>query len=220
MTLAKFKAIPSLADVQASVTGASGPPRERDHVRIRLLLVSPFGDRFSNRNRTPRGIAALALLLTGCAPVAAGALVPRSAVAPQYRTLYLGLDGGTLSQPPLVAATAVSALAARFPPPSPGQLHRELQGLGSQLYLGITLGRLSCRDDYLAKVRYGPGARLTLTVAQHQLAPGAACFELIGPVRYQVLALPLQQFPGRLRLSIVVQRPLGTPRDQMAVLLP
>jgi len=162
----------------------------------------------------------VALLISGCATAAAGTGLPSSASAASYRSLYLGLEGAGLGQPPLLAETTISTLEADFPPPSAARLQSELKRLGPELYLGITLARLSCRDDYLAQVSYGPGAVVTLTVVQRQLPPGAACFELIGPVRYQVVALPLRQFPGRLRLSIMVNRPSGTAGNRASVRLP
>ncbi|MGA9919653.1 MAG: hypothetical protein WBR23_00085 [Candidatus Dormiibacterota bacterium] len=160
------------------------------------------------------------LLFSSCATVVAGAGLPRTASAASYLTLYRGLVKPAVVPPPLLAETSLAALQVDFPATSPTQLHHELRGLGPQLYLGLTLSRVSCRDDYLAHVTDGPGALLTLTVAVHQLPPRSACFELIGPVMYQVLALPLKRFPRQLTLSIVVKRPSGSPADQVSVRLP
>lgn len=190
--------------------------------------MTPIGDRpLPNRPAqlpTWARLASLALagalLCASCATVVAGSGLPGSTTPASYRSLYVGLDRADLTQPPLLAKTSISALGADFPPTSPARLHKELQGLGPQLYLGLTLARLSCRDDYLAQLTYGPGALLTLTVAQHELPPGSACFELIGPFMYEVVALPLKQFPRHLTVSIVVKRPSGAPADQASLRLP
>ncbi len=180
------------------------------------------GHRPQLRVRTALGLLALvgALVGSGCATVAASSGLPKATSPVSYRSLYVGLDRAELAQPPLLAATSISELEADFPPTSSARLRHELRGLGPQLYLGITLARFSCQDDYLADVTYGPGALLTLTVAKHQLPPGRACFELIGPLMYQVVALPLKEFPHPLTLSIVVNRPSGMAADQSSFRLP
>jgi hypothetical protein len=221
-TVAKFKWYPSQDDLLASVTGASLGDRERAASRRRLSLVSPTSRRprhgADSRHRVRTALGSLALvvaaLVSGCAGAAASARLPDSATSANYRSLYVGLDHVGVTQPPLLVATSISAVESHFPPPSPARLHRELLGVGPELYVGVTLARLSCRDNYLAKVTYGPGALLTLSVVQHQLPPGKACFELIGPVMYQVVALPLDQFSPHLGLAIVVHRPPGRPGNQ------
>lgn len=160
------------------------------------------------------------LLFSSCAPAVAGAGLPSTTSPASYRSLYAGLDQPELVLPSLLAETSIAALQADFPATSPPRLRHELQGLGPQLYLGLSLTRLSCRDDYLAHLTYGPGALLFLAVAQRRLPPRSACFELIGPVMYQVLALPLDQFPRHVTLSIVVKRPSGNLGDRVSVRLP
>jgi hypothetical protein len=134
-------------------------------------------------------------LFSTCATALAGAGWPSTASAASYRSLYQGLDKSDLVQPPLLAETSLAVLQADFPTTSPTRPRRELRGLGPQLYLGLTLARL-------------------------KPPPRSACFELIGPVMYQVLALPLKQFPRHRSLSIVVKRPSGSPGDQVSVRLP
>ncbi|MGH7667665.1 MAG: hypothetical protein ACREN1_10245 [Candidatus Dormibacteria bacterium] len=142
------------------------------------------------------------------------------AVPLKYQSLYLGLDGGGLSQPALMARTSYAAIEKYFPEPQSASPTPRANAQGGQLYVGLTLGRLTCRNYYLARARYGPGLVVTLTVRQRRLPPRMACFELIGPVRYQLLALPLGQFPGHARLTVVVQRPPGASGEQVRRHLP
>jgi hypothetical protein len=116
-----------------------------------------------------------------------------------------------------LAQLSLNPIEHTFPPPAS---FRRPTGLSGYLFVGLTLGRLSCRNYYLDKVRYSSGGGpLTLTVAQHALPPGHACFELIGPPRYQVLALPRPRFSSRTTLSIVISRPLGQ-TDRTSITLP
>jgi len=227
-TLAKFKEMPPLADVLASVTGASTGAGERASSTARLTHVDLVSCRPrpapSCRRPARTALGALALLgaalFSGYATAVASGSMPAATTAVSYRSLYLGLDHSGVSQPPLMARLRLSALAGDFPPPSKRQLDRALHGLGPALYLGIKLDRLRCPDDYLTRVTYGPGPLLTAFVVRHRLAPGEACFQLMGPVRYQVLALPLAQFPRQLRVTIAVERPGGGPGNQTSLQLP
>ncbi|MGC1184640.1 MAG: hypothetical protein WBA31_05740 [Candidatus Dormiibacterota bacterium] len=131
-------------------------------------------------------------------------------------SLYVGLDSLNRA-PALLASTNLATVEARFPAPHSYAFQRRFQG---EFFVGLTLGRLSCRNFYLAKVHFGPRAQLTLTVAQRLLAPGHACFELIGPPRYQVLVLPLSPFPPHSTLAIVVKRPRPSPGAETSLALP
>ena len=78
----------------------------------------------------------------------------------------------------MLAGADLAAVEASFPPPAKYKFSRRFNG---EFFVGLTLGRLSCRNFYLAKVHFGPGEEPPLTVAQHGLAPGHACFELMAP---------------------------------------
>lgn len=130
--------------------------------------------------------------------------------------MYLGLESLNVA-PALLASTNLATVEAGFPPPHGYTFQRRFKG---EFFVGLTLGRLSCRNFYLAKLHFGPGAQLTLTVAQRRLAPGHACFELIGPPRYQVLVLPLSAFPRHSTLAIMVKRPLGSSGAHTSLTLP
>lgn len=154
------------------------------------------------------------LLLAGCGS-APRVSDPAPSGIPSF-SMYLGLDSlGTA--PALLASTNLATVEAGFPPPHGFTFKRRFEG---EFFVGLTLGRLSCRNFYLAKVHFGSGAQLTLTVAQHRLAPGHACFELIGPPRYQVLVLPLSAFPPHSTLAIVVRRPAGSSGAATSLTLP
>jgi hypothetical protein len=142
------------------------------------------------------------LLLAGCAGAPRISDPPAPVGIASY-SLYVGLDSLDRA-PAVVASTNLATVEASFPPPAKYKFARRFNG---EFFVGLTLGRLSCRNFYLAKVNFGPEEQLTLTVAQHVLAPGHACFELIGPPRYQVLVLPLSAFPPHTTLVIVVKRP-------------
>jgi hypothetical protein len=154
-------------------------------------------------------IAALAaaLLISGVATVAARTRVPRRAVDPTFVSLYTGLEQLSVVSPSLQVSTSLAAIEKNFPrgaSPSPSPMPSVS---GPQLYLGLTLARYSCLPDFVAAIGYGPGARLTIVVEKKKLLPGHACFQLIGPLMYQVVALPLNQFPARVKLEVAVNRP-------------
>lgn len=161
-----------------------------------------------------------AALISGCAAVAAAGASPDHPVPARYRSLYTGLNHSRVSLPPLLAGTRLGVVERTFPPGSVALPPGAAAPGGPQLYVGFTLAPLSCRDDYLAKAAIGPGAVLALTVVQRHLPAGVACFELIGPLMYQVVALPLHQFPGHIRLLVEVRRPLGIGDVQEVVRLP
>ena len=146
--------------------------------------------------------------------------MPRRAVDPSYRSLYVGLEQLSVVSPSLQLSTSLAAIEKNFPlgtSTSPSPLP---SATGPQLYVGLTLARFSCLPDYLAGIAYGPGARLTLSVEKKRLVPGQACFQLIGPLMYQVLALPLSQFPARVKLEVAVNRPEPLINDRSYIRLP
>ncbi|HEY6538512.1 MAG TPA: hypothetical protein VI138_05655 [Candidatus Dormibacteraeota bacterium] len=152
------------------------------------------------------GLALLSVLVLALGGTGAGAPPPVPLPA-SYRPLYIGLDPASLALPPVLARNRLAVLEAAFPKPASAKASSSGR---PAFYVGLTLGRLSCRNYYLARVSSLPGV-LTLTVRQHRLAPGRACFELIGPDRYQVLALPRRlPYPGYSHLTVVVQRPGGS----------
>ena len=146
--------------------------------------------------------------------------LPLRAVDLTYTSLYVGMEQSTVTSPSLLASTSLATIQRNFPPgastssaPPPGDT-------GPQLYLGLTLARYSCLPDHLARIAYGPGARLTLSVEKERLLPGHACSQLIGPLMYQVVALPLSQFPAGLRLKVTVERPPPLLSDRRYFRLP
>ena len=167
-------------------------------------------------NRADRGRRALRLfclalaaatLLTGSVSALAAAGYPSRPGLAQYRTLYRGLDPIGVALPPLRAAISLARVEASFPSGT-GTSSSPGQGAGpDRLFIGFTLARLSCMDNYLAGITFGPGALVTVRVAQHRLLAGTACFELIGPMMYQVVELPVSQFLTDLHLEIQVARP-------------
>jgi hypothetical protein len=114
----------------------------------------------------------------------------------------------------------LAAIEKDFPPGTTTSPSPVPSATGAQLYVGLTLARFSCLPDYLASITYAPGARLTLSVEKKELLPGQACFQLIGPLMYQVVALPLRQFPARLKLEVVVDRPAPLSAEQTYFRLP
>lgn len=163
---------------------------------------------------------ALAALVSGSAGAQATTLTQVTSIPAHYRSLYGGLDHSRVSPPRLFASTSLALVERRFPPGVAAVPPSPTATAGGELYIGFPLAPLSCRDDYLAKVTLGPGAVLTLAVLQHRLPPGAACFQLIGPLMYQVIALPLEQFPSHLRLAVVLRRPPGAGDARELVRLP
>jgi|GEM_PF-4943665 len=161
-----------------------------------------------------------ALLVSGLGTVAARARLPRRSVDPTYLSLYTGLEQLSVVSPSLQVSTSLAAIEKNFPPgasPSPSPMPTVT---GAQLYVGLTLARYSCLPDYVAAITYGPGARLTLFVEKQKLLPGHACFQLIGPLMYQVVALPLSQFPARVRLEVAVNRPAPLLSDRSYFRIP
>lgn len=196
---------------------------EREFLRycpLRMSLTANRPGRY--RQNAAAGLTLLLLLLgpASATALASGGARLSSGTKADYRSLYLGLDTGGRSQPPLRADTSINLLEKSFPVPSVARVRRQLEGLGPELYLGVTLARLSCNEEYVSEVDYGPGRVLTLTVVEVALASGVACPEFIGPVRYQVLALPLSQFPHHARLVVLVRRPAGISPDQVSVCVP
>lgn len=122
--------------------------------------------------------------------------------------------------PSLQVSTSLAAIEKHFPPGTSTSPSPSPSATGPQLYLGLTLARYSCLPDYLAGITYGPGARLILSVEKQKLLPGHACFHLIGPLMYQVVALPLSQFPPRLKLEVTVERPAPLLTDRTYFRLP
>ncbi|MFZ0167885.1 MAG: hypothetical protein WAL64_00520 [Candidatus Dormiibacterota bacterium] len=152
--------------------------------------------------------------------MAARTRMPLRAVDLTYTSLYVGTEQSTVTSPSFLVSTSLATIQRNFPPgastsptPPPGDT-------GPQLYLGLTLARYSCLPDYLASITYGPGARLTLSVEKERLLPGHACSQLIGPLMYQVVALPLSQFPPGLRLKVTVNRPTPLLGDRTYFRLP
>jgi hypothetical protein len=147
----------------------------------------------------------LAAIISGCAEGAYSRL-PAEAVPASYHSLFVGLAPVGLSLPPLVASTSLVTVEARFPRQARAGASPASGGAG-QLYVGFALARLSCMDEFLAGVSFGPGALLTVRLARHHLPRGEACFELIGPLMYQVVELPLARFPIPIHLEVVVRHP-------------
>jgi hypothetical protein len=147
------------------------------------------------------------VLISGLSPVSARTHRPRRSIDPIYRSLYVGLQQLSVAIPDLQVSTSLAGIEKNFPAGTSSTPSPTPSATGPQLYMGLTLARFSCLPDYLAGITYGPGARLTLTVDKKKLVPGHACFQLIGPLMYQVLALPLSQFPAHLRLEVTVNRP-------------
>jgi hypothetical protein len=121
-------------------------------------------------------------------------------------SLYSGLEQLSVVSPSLQISTSLAAIQKNFPPGVGASPSPMPSVTGPQLYLGLTLARYSCLPDYVAAITYGPGARLTVSVEKQKLLPGHACFQLIGPLMYQVVALPLSQFPARVKLEVAVNR--------------
>jgi hypothetical protein len=160
------------------------------------------------------------LLISGLSTVGAKTRVPRGPVDPTYRSLYLGLQQLSVVPPSLQVSTSLAAIEKHFPPGTRAAPFPVPSASVPLLYLGLTLARYSCLPDYLASITYGPGARLTLYVKKRALLPGQACFLLIGPLMYQVLALPLSQFPTRLKLEVTVDRPAPLLSDRTYFRIP
>jgi len=188
----------------------------------KALPPSAWGCRQDRRIWRAAAIAALvaALLTSGVSTVAARTRVPRRAVDPTYVSLYGGLEQLSVVSPSLQVSTSLAAIEKNFPPGGSSSASPTPSLTGPQLYLGLTLARFSCLPDYLAGITYGPGARLTLSVEKKQPHPGQACFQLIGPLMYQVLALPLSQFPARVKLEVAVNRPEPLINDRSYIRLP
>jgi hypothetical protein len=162
-----------------------------------------------------------ALLISGLGTVAARTRVPRRSVNPSYVSLYVGLEQLSVVSPSLQLSTSLAAIEKNFPPGTSSSSPSPMPSLTRpQLYVGLTLARYSCLPDYLAGITYGPGARLTLSVEKKRLLPGQACFQLIGPLMYQVVALPLSQFPTRVKLEVAVNRPAPLRSDRSFFRLP
>ena len=157
----------------------------------------------------PAVLAALTalVLISGLSPVSARTHLPRRSIDPTYRSLYVGFEQLSVASPSLQVSTSLAAIEKNFPAGTSASPSPTPSATGPQLYVGLTLARFSCLPDYLVGIAYGPGARLTLAVDKMKLVPGRACFQLIGPLMYQVVALPLSQFPARLRLEVTVNRP-------------
>ncbi|HUY25547.1 MAG TPA: hypothetical protein VMV09_09660, partial [Candidatus Saccharimonadales bacterium] len=139
--------------------------------------------------------------------MAARTRLPRRAVDLTYASLYVGMEQSTVASPSLLVSTSLATIEKNFPRGSSTASSPPPRDTGPQLYLGLTLARYSCLTDHLAGITYGPGARLTLSVEKQRLLPGRACSQLIGPLMYQVVALPLSQFPAGLRLKVTLDRP-------------
>ncbi|MFZ0996474.1 MAG: hypothetical protein WAO09_10940 [Candidatus Dormiibacterota bacterium] len=166
------------------------------------------------------GALVAALLISGLGTVAAKTRVPRRPVRATYLSLYVGLEQLSVVSPSLQVSTSLAAIEKHFPPPAGPSPSPTPSVIGPQLYVGLTLARFSCLPDYVAAVTYGPGARLTLSVERQKLLPGHACFQLIGPLMYQVVALPLSQFPARVKLEVAVNRPEPLLSDRSYFRLP
>jgi len=160
------------------------------------------------------------LLISGLSEVSARTRVPRRSVHLTYASVYVGLEQLSVVSPSLQVSTSLAAIEKNFPPASSASPSPAPSASGPQLYVGLTLARFSCLPDYLANIAYGPGARLTLAVEKKRLVPGQACFQLIGPLMYQVVALPVSQFPARLKLEVTVDRPTPLLTDRTYFRLP
>ncbi|MGH7641027.1 MAG: hypothetical protein ACREN7_06735 [Candidatus Dormibacteria bacterium] len=166
-----------------------------------------------------------AALLLALAPVASCASasaqsLPRAERTISHQSVYLGLDTGSLSQPRLVVTTDLDSITRQFPAPLATSIPARLHTPRRYLFVGLTLGRLTCRDNYLARVGYGPGALLQLVVRREEQPPRTACFQIVGPVRYQLLAIPLSQFPKRLLLAVQLRGSVGGPEMVVHLRLP
>lgn len=183
---------------------------------------SSWGSRFASRlvSAALIGVLTAALLISGLVTVTARTRLPRPPLDPTYQSLYVGLEQLSAVSPGLQVSTSLAATEKNFLPVTSSTPSPVPSASGPQLYVGLTLARFSCRPDYLAGITYGPGARLRLSVEQKELLPGQACFQLIGPLMYQVVALPLSQFPARLKLEVVVDRPAPLNAEQTYFRIP
>ncbi len=145
----------------------------------------------------------LGLGLLALAPLPAAV---SAAAAARYQDVFVTMARAPTVPPPLLASTSLQRVEQGFPfGPLPGLAPSAEPG---QLYVGFRLARLSCPSAYLAGVVRGPAWRLTVTVARHRLRPGEACPEVIGPMEYQVIRLPLAQFGSLRQLQVVLRHPL------------
>jgi hypothetical protein len=141
--------------------------------------------------------------LSGCASSASGPTLPTRAAPAQYRSVYQWQRFTLVSRSQLDASTSASIVETAFPPPSVILL---VPFAHNQLFIGFTVARFPCVGDYyLSRLTYGPGALVTIRLALRRVdLPNASCIAGVTPPVYQVVELPLSQFPAHLRLEIRV----------------
>jgi len=139
----------------------------------------------------------LLTVLSGCASGAAGPKFPTRAEPVRCQALCEGVDSSCAEQPQLGASTSLSTLEITFP--VFGSTQFTLPGR-HQLFIGFRLDASACASAYyLAGITRGPGALITVSLAQPVQVPGALALPL--PL-YQVVELPLTQFPTNLRVMV------------------
>ncbi|MGA8427561.1 MAG: hypothetical protein WB801_08250 [Candidatus Dormiibacterota bacterium] len=76
----------------------------------------------------------------------------------------------------------------------------------NQVFIGFTLARFPCVGDYhLSHITDGPGALVTIRLDLRRAdLHNASCIAGVTPPAYQVVELPLNQFPAHVRLEIRV----------------
>lgn len=136
-------------------------------------------------------------LLSGCASSGLGPRLPTRAETVRYQALYQGVDSSCAEQPQLGASTSLSTVEMTFP--MFGSTEFKVPGR-HQLFIGFRLDASKCVGAYyLAGITFGPGALVTVNLAQPILVPGALALALPA---YQVVELPLNQFPTEIRVMV------------------
>lgn len=142
-------------------------------------------------------------VLSGCASSPSGPRLPTRAAPAQYRSLYQWQRFTVVSRSQLQASTSANIVETAFPPAS---VILVVPFAHNQLFIGFTLARFMCVGDYyLSRVIYGPGALVTIRLALRRAdLHDASCIPAPHSPAYQVVELPLDQFPAHVRLEIRV----------------
>jgi hypothetical protein len=141
--------------------------------------------------------------LSGCASGVSGPTLPTRAAPAQYRSVYQWQRLTVVSRSQLQASTSASIVEMAFPPASVILVVPFAQ---NQLFIGFTLARFVCLGDYyLSHMTYGPGALVTIRLALRRTdLHDASCIAGAITPAYQVVELPLSEFPAHVRLEIRV----------------